>query len=268
MKLSFVISFQHTKFEAVGSGDFATNLLLLNELGYDGVEIAVRDPGMIDPSFLGGTLKKHDLKLAALGTGQAYIDEGLSLTHLDRGIRGQAIERIKRHIDLASLFGSLVIIGLIRGSILGPETRDRQLGFLSESITEICTYSESKGVSLAIEPINRYECNILNTARETIDLIEKNGSHSLTMLLDTFHMNIEEKDIFQTIISAQELVGHVHFADSNRRYPGMGHIDFRGVCKALYESGYTGFLSGEMLPDPAIEVAMREYIKNIREVLA
>jgi len=267
MKISFVISYQQTKFEAVGFGDFERNVSLLMKLGYDGVEIALRDPELLDPVILGSQLNKVGLKLAALGTGQAFVDEGISLTDSEGQVRQKALERVKKHIDFASELNSQVIIGLIRGKIIGPTLKERQIGFLEESIKELCSYAEKKGVLLLVEPLNRYECNLLNTAAEVMDLIKHVGSPALKLLLDTFHMNIEEVDMVKTLSESKPYISYMHLADSNRKFPGLGHIDFSAIYKTLKEMDFHGYLSGEILPYPDLETAIQQYIMRVKEVL-
>lgn len=267
MKLSFVLSYQQTKFEAVGFGQFEKSLSLMEDLGYDAVEIAVRNPEIVDSSVLESKLDKYRLKLVAIGTGQAYVDKGISLMDLNHEIRQQAVSRIQKHMDLASNFDSQVIIGLIRGKISDSTMKEKQIGFLERSILELCSHAEKKQVILTIEPLNRYECNYLNTADEAISLMSKIGSPFLKLLLDTFHMNIEERDMVKTIVESQKYLSHMHIADSNRKFPGMGHIDFKMICRALKMIDFDGYLSGEILPQPNLETAMREYIGNLREVM-
>lgn len=239
----------------------------MEDLGYDAVEIAVRNPEIVDSSVLESKLDKYRLKLVAIGTGQAYVDKGISLMDLNHEIRQQAVSRIQKHMDLASNFDSQVIIGLIRGKISDSTMKEKQIGFLERSILELCSHAEKKQVILTIEPLNRYECNYLNTADEAISLMSKIGSPFLKLLLDTFHMNIEERDMVKTIVESQKYLSHMHIADSNRKFPGMGHIDFKMICRALKMIDFDGYLSGEILPQPNLETAMREYIGNLREVM-
>lgn len=267
MKISFIISYQQTKFEAVGVGHFENSLSLMGDLGYDAVEIALRKPEVMNPHILSSSLNKHRLELVAIGTGQAYVDDGISLMDLDYQIRQEAINRIKRHIDLGSHFGSQIIIGLIRGNISELATKAKQIDFFESALFELCSYAEMKKVLLTIEPLNRYECNILNTAEEVIRLIRKMKSPFLKVLLDTFHMNIEERDIFKTVVASKGYLSHVHIADSNRKFPGMGHIDFKEIYSALKTIDFDGYLSGEILPCPNLETAMKKYIANTKEVM-
>ena len=267
MKLSYAISFQETKFEAVGSGPFNEALDRLQRLGFDGVEIAIRNPESLKVSMLTDCLAYRNLQLAAIGTGQAYVDEGMSFASADKAVRREAIQRMKKHIELARELESIVVIGLIRGSLQPGSGREKQLQGVVSAILEVCEAAMMHNVKLAIEPLNRYECNLLNTADETLDLIETLQCPNLGVLLDTFHMNIEEKDIEATISRTRDRLTHFHIADSNRRYPGMGHIDFDGIIHALNMIGYEGFVSGEMLPEPDLSTAMKQYIFVIKEVM-
>jgi 5-keto-L-gluconate epimerase len=267
MKLSYAISFQETKFDAIGSGPFEEALDRLQILGYNGVEIAVRNPAALKVSKLIDSLASRNLQLSAIGTGQAYVDEGLSFASTDKAVRREAIQRMKRHSELAREFGSIVIIGLIRGSLHSGSGCDKQREAVISAMSEVCEAAMTGDVKLAIEPINRYESNLLNTADETLDLIETLQCPNLGVLLDTFHMNIEEKDIKAAISRTGNRLMHFHIADSNRRYPGMGHLDFVGIIQTLNTIGYEGYLSGELLPEPDLSTAMKQYIHVIKEVM-
>lgn len=269
MKLSFAISMQETSFEAIAKGSWRDNLALMRDLGFDGVELAIKDPSLVDPDELHSILDKYGLGLSAIGTGQAYLDEGLSLTDADQSVRSAAIGRLKRHVDLASGFGSIVVIGLLRGSLGKPGSgRDLRFSYFMDSMAAAADYASTKGdVKIAIEPLNRYECDFLHRHDEVAGFIAQTGRRNIKVLLDTFHMNIEEKDITEAFISSKDILGHVHFADSNRRHPGEGHLDFRAIVRTLLKIGYDGYVSGEMLPYPDIQTAMSNHIKYIRGII-
>ena len=116
MRLSVVISTQPASFSALAyQGQLEENLAKIKALGYDGVELAVRDPVFLPLDQLSYFLQDVDLTVPAIGTGQAFGEEGLSFTHRDKKIRRQAIERIKAQVNLANRLGAIIIIGLIRG---------------------------------------------------------------------------------------------------------------------------------------------------------
>src|SRR5713226_4862007 len=120
MKLAYVLSTQPTRFQAVAfAQDLQANIARLAELGYDGVELAVRDPESLDVQAVKRMLDAHHLRVPAIGTGQAFVEEGLSFTDPDASVRKRASARIESHIALAREFGAIVIIGLIRGKFAG-----------------------------------------------------------------------------------------------------------------------------------------------------
>ena len=121
-------------------------------------------------------------------------------------------------------------------------------------------------VRLALEPINRYETTLINNAAQGLELIERVGADNFGLLLDTFHMNIEEPDIEASIRQCGAHIFHFHVADSNRWYPGAGHLDFKSILKMLFDTGYPGWVSGEFLPKPDAESAAREGIAFLRRI--
>ena len=116
MKYSIVLSTHPAQFESVAfKGDFETNIAKIADLGYDGIELAIRDPKLVDADDLDREISAHNLDVTAIGTGQAWGEEGLSFTSDDPAVRKQAVDRIKSHIPLAKQFNALIILGLIRG---------------------------------------------------------------------------------------------------------------------------------------------------------
>ncbi|MBI4232479.1 sugar phosphate isomerase/epimerase [Candidatus Peregrinibacteria bacterium] len=99
-----------------------------------------------------------------------------------------------------------------------------------------------------IEPVNRYEDGFIHSADYAIDLIKRISHENIGLLLDTFHMNIEERDICKSIINSRNYLWHVHIADSNRWTPGQGHLGFKRVIETLQDIHYNGYLSAEILP--------------------
>ncbi|MCD4786332.1 MAG: sugar phosphate isomerase/epimerase [Candidatus Eremiobacteraeota bacterium] len=267
MKLSLVVSVSETKFAAVAFKEsYSLAIEKATKWGYDGVELAVRDPAVINVGELKNLLGRYNLEVPALGTGQAYGEEGLSLTSPDGQTREKAKERLKSHVKMASELNSKVIIGLMRGKVSQDSGLEKSLGLLKKSMRDLCDFAMKYNVEFVIEPINRYETNMLNTVDETLEFINGVGRENLKILLDTFHMNIEEPSIFDSIRKARKLIGHVHIADSNRWAPGCGHIDFAGVVNTLNEVGYDGYLSAEILPEPSPDKAGKfnyEYMSKL-----
>jgi len=267
MKLSFAISLQETSFDSVGKGEWKEIGQKMSKIGYDGIEVAIKNPFDVDINLLAKFLYENNLELSAIGTGQAYFDEGLSLTSTDLEKRKKAITYLKKHMELGSKFNAVVIIGLIRGKIGHHQNNTEVLTLLSENIKELDEYAETIGAELAIEPINRYETDLMHTALQAANFIRENALCKTGILLDTFHMNIEESQWIEAIDSAKDYLKYIHISDSNRRFPGCGHIDFSTIITHIKKSGYKGFYSGEMLPLPNLDTALYNYYQYMKRML-
>lgn len=265
MKLGIVISTQPTSFSALLYEEaLEVNIAKMKKLGYDGIELAIRDPELLDIVCLTSDLKVNSLTVPAIGTGQIFCEEGLSFTNPDPAIRNEAIMRIKSHINFAEKLNALVIIGLVRGKKETGITSEQSEQWLIEALRECA--SENKSVKLAIEPINRYETDIINTVASGLNFIEKVNLKNVGLLLDTFHMNIEEPSMVQSVILAKEHLFHFHIADSNRWYPGAGHINFSELFSTLKKIDYKGFVSAEILPLPDPDTAALKTIEYWQKI--
>ena len=236
MKLSIVLSTQPAQFQAATfKGDLETNLARIASLGYDGVELAIRDPRLVDLNSAGGARPdRYSLRVPAIGTGQAWGEEGLSFTDPDPAIRRKRHRADQKPHPAASRFGAVIIIGLIRG-IVKPGVDPRQaMDWLVEALRECSEAARPHGIRLALEPINRYETTLINNTAQGLELIERVGADNFGLLLDTFHMNIEEANIEASIRACGEHIFHFHVADSNRWYPGAGHLDFKSILNTLF----------------------------------
>jgi len=273
MKTAIVVSISPTSFEALAmSADVDRAFKLSSELGFDAVEVAVRDPAKVTAASIIEKANKNGLNIAAIGTGQAWVEEGLSLTSPDADKRRLAMERLKAQVDLSKELSAQVIIGLIRGTVDNKDDIPGALDVLATAMSDLGEYAKDTGApGLLIEPINRYETRLLNSVEQTVEFMKRLSGLPVKILADTFHMNIEDRDMAASIKMAGAALGHVHFADSNRWAPGQGHIDFGPILSALSEMGYEGYLSAEIMAEPSPEEAMelaagffRKAVKNLQ----
>jgi len=265
MKAAMVVSLSATGFQALALREkLAKSLKLLSGLGFKGAELHVRNPAEVDFKSVLRLLSKYDLKVPTLGTGQAFFDEGLSLTDPRASIRKKARERLLDHLELSAQLSCFVTIGLIRGAPK-KDRKDQTLNLLADELDRLCARAKSIGSpGLILEPLNRYETTIINTLSEAVELIRKIGSKKIGVLADSFHMNIEEKDVAQSITNAGKKIWHVHLADSNRWPPGQGHFDFDALFRALKKTGYDGWISGEYLPAPDADQSVRLFARFLK----
>lgn len=251
MKLSITAAAtkdQH--FPAILKGDLPGSISRAAEWGYQAIELHLADPAALDWAEVAAAAEKNGVAISSLGTGLAYVQEQLCFTDSRLHRRQEAVARICAHLEAARPFQAPVIIGSVRGSVPRNGDVTAYTGYLRECLKQCLEKAERENVDLVIEAINRYETNLINSAAEGAALIEQLGSKRLKLHLDTFHMNIEEPNLRQSIEQAAGCLGHMHFADSNRRHPGSGHLDFAEIVGALHKIDYRGAIAFEYLPWP------------------
>jgi len=251
MKKGIVVSTSSTKFSALAfKENLKESIKKVANLGFDGAELAVRNPKDLKVENVIKIIKENNLEVPAIGTGQAYGEEGLSFSDPDEAIRKIAVKRINNQIIFASHFNAQVIIGLIRGEIKEGVDREKAEEWTIDCLRKCTEFAKEYNIGLTLEPVNRYESNFINTLSEGIEFIKRVSVSNLGLLADTFHMNIEEVSIYGSIVQAKEYITHVHFADSNRWAPGCGHLDFAKIVQTLKKIDYQGYVSAEILPLP------------------
>jgi sugar phosphate isomerase/epimerase len=237
-------------------------------LGFDAIEIFPPAANAIDIAELQGLLDRHRLKAAAFGTGGGWVIHRWTLTNPDSAIRHEAREFIRAIVDLAGGFGAPAIVGSMQGRWESPVSRDKALAWLAEAIEDLAEHAARHGTVLLFEPLNRYETNLFNRQQDAAGWLHALKTQNVRLLCDLFHMNIEEADLAAALRACGPLVGHIHFADSNRRAIGFGHIDVPAVLSALHSIGYAGYLSAEILPLPDSDTAAKQTIEAFRSAVA
>jgi sugar phosphate isomerase/epimerase len=239
------------------TGGLVAGIRQAARLGFAAVELHMKDTAGVDPGLVKDTLRDSDIALSSIGTGMAHTDDGLSLCSEREAVRRRAVEVVKTLVDAFSELRPRIILGLLRGRLGEASDRAKGESRLREALQECCRYAAAKHVTLVLECINRYEMDYLNRVEEVAGLIDRIGADNLKAHVDTFHMNIEEQSIELTLLRYRDYIGHVHFADNNRRYPGAGMIDFKSVLRSLRLAGYEGYIALECLPWPDGETAAR-----------
>jgi len=234
------------------------------ELGFDAVEVFPESAAGVPAAQLTRLLSASGLGLAAIGTGAGWVKHQWHLCHVDPTVRARAREFIAGIIDIASDLGAPAIIGSMQGRYGDGVPRDTALGWLAEALHDLGARAARHGQVLLYEPLNRYETNLFNRQADAAAFLREQGIAHARLLCDLFHMNIEEDDMAAALTASGDLVGHVHWADSNRRAMGLGHTDPRPIVQALRSIGYRGHLSAEVLPLPTPSAAARTTIDSIR----
>lgn len=253
---------------------FEENIPKAAKLGFQGVELALKRAGELDLPRIRRLLDEHELEVSCISTGQVFADGGLTLTHERPRERERAKEVFREFIDLASGFGNIVNIGRVRGPIGNRDAKEVEELF-AEVAGDLCRYALPKGVTLILEPVNRYEIDFINSLEEGVRLISKIGIPNMMLMPDVFHMNIEDRAIGPELRRNIHAVKYIHLADSNRLAPGQGHLDFNDIFYHLQKAGYDGWVAVEILPVPDPETAATQaadfllpFIRDYNERLA
>ena len=242
----------------VFAGGWQEGIQTAKRLGYDAVELSLRDPQSPILSEVLAALEREGMPVSAIATGQSYLQDGLSLVNPDGSAQAELRRRVQRFIELAGTWGALVILGGVRGRFQGEsETWAEQRARAVAMVREFAASAARLGVRLAIEPLNRYETNFLNSLQDGDVFCRETGAENVVLLADTFHMNIEEASLEASLEAFAPRLGYVHLVDSNRRAPGLGHLDLCSVLDTLRRAGYAGYLSAEVLPWPDPATAAR-----------
>lgn len=224
--------------------------------GFDTVEIAIDDPTTVCPDHL-----KAELDKAGLACGSVCGAFGP-----DRDLRGNAAAQknsaayIKACIDHMVVLDCPSFIGPVYsavGRIGGNEPKEyaRQWKLVVKNLKAICKYAEKKGKQICLEPLNRFETDFINTCDQALQMIQDVGSPALKLHLDTFHMNIEEKNQAKTIRKAGKHLGHIHACGSDRGTPGKDHIAWPEIAKALKAVKYNGDVVIESFTQDVVIIA-------------
>ncbi len=237
-KLGFMFDAPHkySSWDALNS-----DLVELAQLGFHGIELSLGDPGQLDLGRLEDALSNHALELSGVQTGASYFEDGLCLISPDALIRARAVERLKAHVDLAERFGSVIVIGQMQGFKSDEPDRETANGRAVECLRQVSAYAEAKDVRLVLEPVNRFEVGYNHAAAEVLEVIDRVGSPALTIMLDTFHINIEESSLDGPVRLVGDRLGHVHVFENHRGLFGTGHVDLGLILRTTLETGYQGY---------------------------
>jgi D-psicose/D-tagatose/L-ribulose 3-epimerase len=209
--------------------------------GFDTVEIPVEAPEHIDPVNVKAAADQAGLKI---GTLCACMGPG-------RDFRGSAAEQrtamkyCKALVDQSAKMGRPHIIGPIysvvgKADAVEPKQQKKEFKLVVKNLKALADYAAKKKVTLCIEPLNRFETDFLNTCDQGLKLLKAVNKKNVKLHLDTFHMNIEEKDQHDAIVKAGRALGHFHACGSDRGTPGNDHIDWKPIVRALKKIGYKG----------------------------
>jgi 5-keto-L-gluconate epimerase len=251
-------------------GDPAHIIRRVAEIGYEGIELQVRDPEQLDAKGIRKLTDAAGIAITGVSTGGIGSSEGLYLTHGDAETRRKAIERYKSVIRLASEYGVDSSIGRFRGNTKMAPSREIAWQWFRAALEELLPFAESLGVRIVLEPQARYIGDMLNTIDETIAFIESFGSpKSLVYEADLHHQGIEERSLVASLARGKTsgYMTYVQIADSNRLAPGSGYFNFVDIVETLRAVGYDGWLAMEFFQRPDSDRCAQQAYKVMRAAL-
>jgi sugar phosphate isomerase/epimerase len=253
---------------ALLSGTLAEKLGKAARMGAAGVELITTQPASLDIPDLLEQLGRNGLQVAAIASGGMAFAAKLTLLHADPQTAALASQRLDELISLAaSLHAPVVTVGSFRGRAVGD--KERSLSELAGILRRAGERAAHAGVRIALEPLNRFEGNLLNNVAQGLAFLKELNHPAVGLLVDTFHVNIEETswtEPFRQAMTAGKLF-HVHLGDNNRLPPGKGLIDFAAILASLREIGYTGWLSAELLCIPDPDTAGQQTIDSMSRLM-
>lgn len=225
-------------------------------IGYDVIEIAVEDRELIDWVALKKVARELGLRVTV--SGAFGMDRDISSERPE--IRANGLSYIIDCLEIANDFESPVFGGPLYSAVgktrlVSAEQKVQEKQWCQENLYQAIRRAEGLGVTLALEPLNRFETDMVNTVDQAIAIVDDLNSPYLKILLDTFHSNIEEKDIPASIIKLGDRLVHIQANENDRGTPGTGHLDWLGIRDALRTIGYDGSLVIETFGAPSKELA-------------
>jgi D-psicose/D-tagatose/L-ribulose 3-epimerase len=227
--------------------------------GYDLIEILIAEPEKIDAAMTKDLLAEFNLK----ASGCFVINAKTDITSTDKSIVKAGVDLAKRAIDKLSALGGVELDGPMASSLQPyeqPATKENRNNSVV-AMKEIADYAADKGININIEIVNRYESNLMNTAKEGLLYLEEVNKPNVYLHLDTYHMNIEEDGMVDGVLAAGDRLGYVHIGESHRGYLGTGNVDFDSFFGALKKINYQGPVTFESFSsavvDPALSNALR-----------
>jgi sugar phosphate isomerase/epimerase len=261
MKFSFLF------YEPIeGLDELDRRMGLLAGLGFDGVELSAFHPLPYPVESLAALAEKHRLPVVSMLSGWSYSGEGICLSSPDAQVRDRAVSRLIEYVGQAAVLKSLIVVGLMQGLRSDEQDGAKANDRIAEALRRVCKAAEEQRVSLVIEPVNHLQVGYNHTVAEASALAERVGSPSLGFMLDTFHMNIEERSVVETLRLHAPRARHVHLCETNGGPFGSGGLDFAGVLGELDRVGYDRVVSIKVYRGMSWEEAARSSAEFLRRI--
>ncbi len=226
------------------------------EIGFDVVEIAVDDPAQIDVKKIKAALKEHGLRASVCGA----FGPSRDLTNTSLEVQQNGLHYIESCLDIcvelgASFLGGPMYAAVGKARMLSKGERKKEWELAVKNLQAVCKMAADRNLQIALEPLNRFESDLVNTAEDVLRLVNDINHPAAQIMLDSFHMSIEEKNIGQAILTAGDKLVHLQVSENYRGTPGSGQTDWASYRKALEKIGYEGIVTIESFTTDNVELA-------------
>jgi D-psicose/D-tagatose/L-ribulose 3-epimerase len=210
-------------------------------MGFDLIEFGIEGTEDVDYARAGEVIRDAGLSVSVA----AAMGPDRDLIHPDGSIRASGMAYLRHCIDAVRTIGATNLVGPMYSSVgrtwqATADERARDIDLLVAQLRELSEYAGDQGVVLCLEPLNRFETSFINLVSQGVEVVDRVDNPSLGLLLDTFHMNIEEKSIGDAIRAAGPRMKHLHACENDRGAPGSGHVPWQEVAAACRDVGYAG----------------------------
>ncbi len=228
----------------------------VKEIGFDWFEVPIEGTGDIDYKRASAILRDNGLAVSVC----AAMGSDRDLIHPDKAIRDNGMDYLKHCMDAAATLGATNLVGPLYSSVgrtwqMTDAERAKDTDLLVGQLRELAAYAGDKGVVLGVEPLNRFETSFINLASQVIPVVDRVDHPACKIMLDTFHMNIEEQSLGDAIRAVGNRLAQVHSCENDRGAPGSGHVPWDEVSAALEDINYDGPIVIESFTDKVKSIA-------------
>lgn len=238
------------------TGEFEELAPRIREMGFDMVEVPFETPGDFDYERVGAVARDLGLGVSAA----AAIGPDRDLIHPDESIRANGMAYVRHCIEAARTVGATNLIGPMYSAVgrtwqSTADERARDLDLLVSQLGDLSRFAGDNGVVLCVEPLNRFETSFINLSEQAVEVVDRVDHPACGILLDTFHMNIEERSLSAAIRLAGKRLKHLHACENDRGAPGSGHVPWAQVLEGCRAIGYDGPIVIESFTDKVKSIA-------------
>jgi len=226
------------------------------QLGFDVVEIAVEDPTLIDVKRVKEALNQYGLETVICGA----FGNSRDLTNESKEVQQNGLSYIESCLDMCAELGVSFFAGPMYSAVgkarmLKPDQRKAEWDLAVSNLQKVCEMAGSRGLKIALEPLNRFESDLVNTAADVMRMVKDINHPSANVILDSFHMSIEERDVEQAIKTVGDKLIHLQVSENYRGAPGSGQTPWDAYRRGLEAINYKGIVSIESFTTDNVELA-------------